>query len=76
MSAIFDPGALMAAKAMSPEGVLPPLPRAPLVPSRRAGSGRVRAMRRAVARALAELTSGGRRYEPTDGTSRPLASQQ
>jgi hypothetical protein len=76
MTAILDPGALLAAKSMSPEGVLPPLPRAPLVPNPMPGAARARAVRRAVGRALAALRVDRRPAVRVDEAPCGLATQR
>ncbi len=55
MNVILDPGALMAAKIMSPDRAFSAMPNAPVVPDRVPGTDPLLALRRATASGLAAL---------------------
>ncbi|MDX6210573.1 MAG: hypothetical protein QOE24_2964 [Frankiales bacterium] len=74
MSAILDPGALLAARAMSTDKAYSAMPNAPMIPDPVPGTRQLRSVRRTLATGLESLARWVKPYEPQD-SNRRLATE-
>ncbi|MDX6230347.1 MAG: hypothetical protein QOI76_3737 [Frankiales bacterium] len=74
MSAILDPGALLAAKAMSTDKAFSAMPNAPMIPDPVPGTRQIHSVRRTIATVLESAADWVKPYEPKESSHR-LASE-